>query len=124
MIIKRAIPDIGGALWRFSSGTQDALRESLPDMPREDRQLLMLRFVREVDQSVDYTEVSRSLDRRWLGRWGKVAIYPLARLLSRSPLGYRTLQKKRKDILLRKRWADGDTSRPTARNNVIINKRA
>ena len=26
-------------------------------MPREDRQLLMLRFVREVDQSVDYAEV-------------------------------------------------------------------
>lgn len=27
-------------------------------MPREDRQLLMLRFVRDVDQSVDYGEVS------------------------------------------------------------------
>lgn len=27
-------------------------------MPREDRQLLMLRFVREVDQSVDYEEVN------------------------------------------------------------------
>lgn len=26
-------------------------------MPREDRQLLMLRFIREVDQSVDYAEV-------------------------------------------------------------------
>lgn len=38
-------------------GEQDALRESFPDMPREDRQLLMLRFVREVDQSVDYMEV-------------------------------------------------------------------
>lgn len=36
---------------------QDALKESFPDMPREDRQLLMLRFVREVDQSVDYEEV-------------------------------------------------------------------
>lgn len=29
-------------------------------MPREDRQLLMLRFVREVDQSVDYEEVRGS----------------------------------------------------------------
>ena len=38
-------------------GGLDALRESFPDMPREDRQLLMLRFVREVDQSVDYGEV-------------------------------------------------------------------
>ena len=27
-------------------------------MPREDRQLLMLRFIREVDQSVDYEEVN------------------------------------------------------------------
>ncbi len=36
---------------------QDALKESFPDMPRADRQLLMLRFVREMDQSVDYDEV-------------------------------------------------------------------
>lgn len=37
------------------------MKEGFPDMPREDRQLLMLRFVREVDQSVDYAEVSISL---------------------------------------------------------------
>lgn len=42
---------------------QDALKECLPDMPREDRQLLMLRFVREVDQSIDYDEVD---DRGWV----------------------------------------------------------
>ncbi|CAB1096682.1 unnamed protein product [Ectocarpus sp. CCAP 1310/34] len=41
---------LGGAAFK------DALKESFPDMPREDRQLLMLRFVREVDQSVDYGE--------------------------------------------------------------------
>eukprot|EP00903_Cladosiphon_okamuranus_P011997 g11266.t1 len=38
------------------SAFKDALKESFPDMPREDRQLLMLRFIREVDQSVDYGE--------------------------------------------------------------------
>ena len=36
------------------------MKESFPDMPRADRQLLMLRFVREVDQSVDYAEVEDS----------------------------------------------------------------
>lgn len=45
------------AVFLVSLNYQDALRESFPDMPREDRQLLMLRFVREVDQSVDYSEV-------------------------------------------------------------------
>ena len=51
---------VGGNLCSLVGGgrrRQDALRESFPDMPREDRQLLMLRFVREVDQSVDYGEV-------------------------------------------------------------------
>lgn len=33
-------------------------------MPREDRQLLMLRFIREVDQSVDYAEVNASPNAR------------------------------------------------------------
>ncbi|CAM9447460.1 unnamed protein product, partial [Hapterophycus canaliculatus] len=51
---------LGGSAFKARAlrgyGRRDALKESFPDMPRDDRQLLMLRFVREVDQSVDYRE--------------------------------------------------------------------
>lgn len=56
---------------------QDALRESFPDMPREDRQLLMLRFVREVDQSVDYREVGLIFARSDWRTWALCDVFSL-----------------------------------------------
>lgn len=60
VVTVRPLPCHGHRHRYHNRNEQDALKESFPDMPREDRQLLMLRFVREVDQSVDYGEVRSS----------------------------------------------------------------
>ncbi|CAM9208018.1 unnamed protein product, partial [Scytosiphon promiscuus] len=74
------------------SAFKDALKETFPDMPREDRQLLMLRFVREVDQSVDYREFldfcshkAESRERLKMGLTGALAATRFGATLSNSP---------------------------------------
>ncbi|KAG5185176.1 hypothetical protein JKP88DRAFT_289401 [Tribonema minus] len=77
--------DRGGAGWLSAVDFKDALREAAPELPREGRQLLALRFAREEDDTVPYVEFLEFFKQRAARRHLQGAMTALRATASLSP---------------------------------------